>query len=221
MHLETTETHASLALALVPPGNILRDLAMIRGKLFTVDGLQGSRAWFDFPVLAWLGRSMDGGLLASLASSLRIPLDFGAMHWEGNFLALSIPEGFNEITLPGLGPYIIEHPASVTGTETYPRTGQSRGEWCHGPFPSGKGMICAVLHEEVASGTTDRKAKILAEATRRAGSLPRATIYSVAMVELHWYPGPDYGSSWAILSSAVAGKVRPASRSVPVIRTMA
>ncbi|OHD82192.1 MAG: hypothetical protein A3J97_12760 [Spirochaetes bacterium RIFOXYC1_FULL_54_7] len=205
-----------MALAIVPPGNVLRDLAMIRGKLFTLNGLQGSRAWFDFPVLAWLGRSLDGGLLASLASSFRLSLEFGALRWEGKLLAMPVQAGFNDAILPGLSPFILEPPASVLGEDANSAPGSDK--WCYGPFPAGKGMICAVLDETspscipVGTGRVD----ILAEATRLAGEPPRANVYSIALVELHWYPGPNYGSSWAILSSVVAGRIRTSHRSIPV-----
>jgi len=120
MHLETTETHASLALAIVPPGNVLRDLATIRGKLFTLNSLQGSRAWFDFPVLAWLGHSPDGGLLATIASSLQLPLEFGPLQWEDNFLALPLTSEFDPLGVPGLSQYLLLQPATIKDTETNP-----------------------------------------------------------------------------------------------------
>jgi hypothetical protein len=218
MHLETTETHASLALALVPPGNILRDLAMIRGRLFTLDGLQGSRAWFDFPVLAWLSRALDGGLLASLASSFRLPLEFEPLRWVGNYLSMPVPAAFNEALQPGLSPYILATQAPFEGD--IPTQGAASGSetWGPGPFPAGKGMICAVVDEEARSGIADgtRQADLLAQANRLAGNLPRAHVYSLALVELHWYPGPNFGSSWAILSSVVAGRLRSASQPIPV-----
>ncbi|MFH2115019.1 MAG: hypothetical protein ABIJ86_10995 [Spirochaetota bacterium] len=214
MHLETTETHASLALAIVPPGNVLRDLATSRGRLFTLNDLQGSRAWFDFPVLAWLGRSLDGGLLASLASSLRLPLDFGTMQWEDNYLAMPVPAGFNEAILSGLASYILPCQAMDMDSKTLPGS----DKWGCGPFPAGKGMICAVLDAEatVNATTVAGRAALLAEATRLVGEPPRANVYSIALVELHWYPGPNYGSSWAILASAVAGRLRTTDRSLPV-----
>jgi hypothetical protein len=214
MHLETTETHASLALALVPPGNVLRDLATLRGKLFTLNSLQGSRAWFDFPVLAWLGRCIDGGTLAGFASDLRNPLDFGPLRWEGNFLVLPVSGGFFPAVLPELSRYTIQRPTPGTGTGT----GSVRGNWCHGPFPAGKGLVCAALAPQAVQGGTAGTGKeaVLAEAARLAGEPPRATVYSLALVEMHWYPGPDYGSSWAILSSAIAGNVRNAARPVTV-----
>jgi hypothetical protein len=218
MHLETTETHASLALALVPPGNVLRDLAMCRGKLFTLDGLQGSRAWFDFPVLAWLGRALDGGLLASLASSFRLPLEFGALRWEGKYLAMPVPEGFTDALPPGLYPYILDPQLPFKGDETATEPSSGSEKWSPGPFPAGKGMICAMV-DEAASGWNAQeasRAELLAQANRLAGSLPRAHVYSLALVELHWYPGPNFGSSWAILSSVVAGKLRSAGRPVAV-----
>lgn len=216
MHLETTETHASLALAIVPPGNVLRELAMIRGKLFTLNELQGSRAWFDFPVLAWLGACLDGGLLANLASALRLPLEFDSLQWEGNFLALPISAEYQGIILPVLATHILGplEAGMFTGTST--GFAPATDKWCHGPFPAGQGMICATLDTKDSDNATNkaRRADILAEATRLTGEPPRANVYSIALVELHWYPGPNYGSSWAILSSAVAGKVRSAGRPV-------
>lgn len=214
MHLETTETHASLALALVPPGNVLRDLATIRGRLFTLNSLQGSRAWFDFPVLAWLRHCLDGGKLASIASALHLPLEFGPLQWEDNFLALPIPAGFDPAVLSDLPEYILQPPAS----QREPEGRQGSDKWCYGPFPAGKGLICAVLDSERPTGTTtgSGRAAILNEATRLAGQAPRANLYSLALVEVHWYPGPNYGSSWAILSSAIAGKLRGPGRQVLV-----
>lgn len=218
MHLETTETHASLALALVPPGNVLRDLAMCRGRLFTLNGLQGSRAWFDFPVLAWLGRALDGGLLASLASSFRLPLEFGALRWEGRFLALPVPAGFNEAMQPGLSSYILDSKTPTEGDASTPESAAGSETWSLGPFPAGKGMICAVMDEETSSGNAHeaRRIELLAQANKLTGSLPRAHVYSLALVELHWYPGPNFGSSWAILSSVVAGRLRSAGKQIPV-----
>jgi hypothetical protein len=217
MHLETTETHASLALAIVPPGNVLRDLATIRGKLFTLNSLQGSRAWFDFPVLAWLGHSPDGGLLATIASSLRLPLEFGPLHWEDNFLALPLTTEFDPLVLPGLSRYLLRQQASIRGAGNSPGPAPGTEKWCPGPFPAGKGLICAILDPEHPGSTSAGKGEagrsaILTEAARLVGQTPRATVYSLALIELHWYPGPDYGSSWAILSSAVAGNARSTGR---------
>ena len=218
MHLETTETHASLALALVPPGNVLRDLATIRGRLFTLNSLQGSRAWFDFPVLAWLGRYLDGGKLASIASALHQPLEFGTLKWEDKYLALPISAGFDTAVLSGLAQYILQPPAPGKGTETGHGLVPGSDKWCYGPFPSGKGLICAVLGSEGPHTTTEgtEKATILNEAKRLAGKAPRSNLYSLALVEVHWYPGPNSGSSWAILSSAVAGAVHGTEQTEPV-----
>jgi hypothetical protein len=223
MHLETTETHASLALAIVPPGNILRDLATIRGKLFTLNSLQGSRAWFDFPVLAWLGRCLDGGKLASIAAALQLPLEFGPLQWEDDYLTLPIPEGFDPAVLSGLDRYVLEPPDPERAEEPSAGLVPDSGKWCYGPFPSGKGLICAILNsmipQERTSGTG--KSAILAEATRLVGKAPGSNVYSLALVEVHWYPGPNYGSSWAILSSAVAGRIRGTGRPVPANGTSA
>ena len=197
MHLKTMETHASLALALVPPGNVLRDLATIRGRLFTVDGLQGSRAWFDFPVLAWLGRCPDGGSLATIAATLQLPLEFGTPQWEDTFLAMPIPAGFDAAALPELSRWINQAPRDGRGTNSRSRTGTGSDRWFPGPFPAGKGLICAALDPGAADGVPARTLTdaVLAQAIRLAGQAPRATVYSLALVELHWYPGPEYGSS--------------------------
>jgi hypothetical protein len=193
---------------------------MIRGRLFTLNGLQGSRAWFDFPVLAWLGRALDGGLLASLASSFRLPLEFAALRWEGKFLSMPVPAGFSEALAlqPGLSTYILDNQEPCKGDETSPEPASGSEKWSPGPFPAGKGMICAVVNDAASGGDAPeaRRAELLAQANGLAGSLPRAHVYSLALVELHWYPGPNFGSSWAILSSVVAGRLRSAGRPAAV-----
>ena len=191
--------------------SILKDLAAIRSKLFTLNGLKGSRAWFDFPVLAWLGNCLDGGLLASVAATFKLSMEFEALRWEGDFLTMPLPAVFDAAQLSDLSAFILPRQPSEANVDTC----RGSTKWRAGPFPAGKGVVCAVFDPSPLTVTPieTMRANLIAEAARLIGEPPHANVYSIAMVELHWQPSLNFGSSWAILSSALAGKTRVPNKS--------
>ncbi|GAB1457601.1 hypothetical protein MASR2M48_29090 [Spirochaetota bacterium] len=69
MGLGTSDTASSLAFVIIPPGNIAKNIADIRMRLWTLRGAASARAYFDFPVLAWMGSPIDGADLGRYSVS--------------------------------------------------------------------------------------------------------------------------------------------------------
>jgi hypothetical protein len=104
MVLGTSEAISSIALALVPPGNILASLNELRRELFKRLGAAEARAYFDFPVLAWLAKAPHGADIASLASSLQEPLRFVGMElYRGSWYLGFSPDFMNALSGIELG----------------------------------------------------------------------------------------------------------------------
>lgn len=205
MDLRTAETRGSLALALVPPGNIVRGLAGMRRTLCTVPGLAGTRAWLDFPVLAWLGSRPPDDILPAMAATLVTGLRFAVPVLVDHqvLLPLAWTEAEWSAALAMAEPDATDRPGGSDGLV-------QRG-WVTGPFPDRLGMYCATLDRTSLDDTT----ALLASIATAMGPAPSCPRYSLALVELVWMPGPGFGSSWSILASAVTGRPPAAKRNVP------
>jgi len=183
MGLGTTDTVASIALAMVPPGNVVRAIADIRRAFWTELGAASARAYFDFPVLTWLGRPLDGASLAGIASRSTLPFELIGLERLGDDVFLRFPADLSsqihEITVK-------TEPASAQ-TERQP-----------GPFEAGLGCYCASL-----SGLAVPQYPVI---DLMAVSPLRVKTYILAQIELCWVPGPTFASSWATLSSARSGR---------------
>lgn len=182
MHFETGDARVSLALALMPGGNVVKALSDARASLARARGLAGYRAYFDFPVAAWLSEPLRGPELASLATLFDFPLVLDRLTAVGG----SLFYGFSDETA-----------ASMERMPIPNRFGAGNGaaSYAYGPFPSGTGLYCG---DEVALRDS-------------LPALPpiRSRTYSLSLVELRWYDDETFASSWATLSSAWAGRKNP------------
>lgn len=183
MGLGTTDTVSSMALAMVPPGNVTGAIAEIRRSFWTDFGAASARAYFDYPVLAWLGCPLDGAALAGIAARASVFFELIGLYRRDDDIYLRFPAdlSFNIEKIRGKVPM-------ATGSTEYPP----------GPFESGLGCFCASL-----SGLSESSDRSL---DRIAASSIRAKTYLLAQIELRWTPGPSFGSSWATLSAARAGR---------------
>jgi hypothetical protein len=179
MALGTTETISSIALAMVPPGNIVRIISELRLSFWTIMGESSARAYFDYPVLAWLAQPMDGSMLARLASRLDLPFELTNFGMTGAdvFLRLGADTAQAVAELAGQVPLANE-----------------ATEWLPGPFPAGIGVYCATVAPTIT----------LPDSITAAldGQAIRARTYVLAQIELCWGPDQSLQSSWATLSSA-------------------
>lgn len=186
MVLGTTDVRTSIALAVIPPGNIIRELAAFRRRFFSAYAEPSAGAYFDFPVAAWLRSVPSGADLAWLAGSLKIPLAFSGLIRAGRDVFLALVDD----RLHALASRRFET-ARADGASPVP-----------GPFPSGLGCYCATLE----SVPEDRMDSVLGELSVCAPIGLKTGSYLIAAVELAWNPGPGRESSWAVLSSARSGK---------------
>ncbi len=184
MFLGTSEPGPSLALAILPPGNVLRELSLLRAGIFRSRGEPSARAYFCFPVLAWLAAVPGGQTLAGLAASMRAALEFGPWLSRGRDLFL----GFSPALSEACARHSLETAAGGSGS-------------CPGPFEAGLGLYCA----SVDSADESAAAALASDLNRSAPTPPRADTWLLAAVELSWSPGPGRESSWAVLSSARSG----------------
>lgn len=162
-----------------PPGNVLAGLSAYRERLFHDMGEPSARAFFDFPVVAWLRGAPDSPTLAAWARALKAPLAFGAsMARDG------------ALYLPFTGPLAGECAwlAAMIRDADAPPTAAV-------PFKAGFGLFCAFMR-----GAGD-------EALAGREPLPSGcAAYRLAVVALEWTPGPAMASSWRIRESAPSGR---------------
>ena len=187
MALGTTETVSSIGLAMIPPGNILRIIADLRASFWKIAGAPSARAWFDVPVLAWLGETIDGAALAGIAARFSCAFELGPVELRGDDVFLRFPDELARQAQQ----LACKLPLASVATAYAP-----------GPFEAGIGCYCATLpssidHSSVMSGIQGNKAGLPAI---------RAKTFILAQIELCWTPGPRLESSWATLSSARAGR---------------
>jgi len=187
MALGTTETVSSIGLAMVPPGNILRTIADLRASYWRIAGAPSARAWFDAPVLAWLGEKIDGAALAGIASRCSCPFELASIERRGDDVFLRFPDELAVQVKDIAGKLPLATPSTA---------------YAPGPFEAGIGCYCATL-----PSSTDLS-PALADVPGQAKDFPaiRAKTYVLAQIELRWTPGPRLESSWATLSSARAGR---------------
>jgi len=183
MGLGTTDTVSSIALAMVPPGNVMRSIADIRRAFWTELGAPSARAYFDVPVLTWLAEPLDGATLAGLASRCTLPFELTGLERQDDDVFLRFPA---------------EYMACISELVSKTPTATTTSEFRRGPFEAGLGAFCASL-----SGIPASKSLIIDQI---AVSSIRAKTYLLAQLELRWVPGPSYASSWATLSSARSGR---------------
>lgn len=219
MVLGTSKSLSCIALALVPPGNVLASIQALRGGLFMRYEAAGARAYFDYPVLAWLSASPRGDDLAEVAASLRAPLEFDGVVERGGAWFLSFGGRFkDELDAAGMGLRLtLAKPrGDASGFGGGPETG-CEAEACYdearggaddgagyrdgGPFEAGIGLYLAQA-AELSAERTELEA-YLREAMG-CGDF-RAASYVIAALELSYYADGQGGSSWASLSSARAG----------------
>ncbi|HAE22017.1 MAG TPA: hypothetical protein DCG47_06815 [Spirochaetaceae bacterium] len=195
MVLGTSKAISSIALALVPPGNILASINELRRELFGRLQAAQARAYFDFPVLAWLAKAPHGADIASLASSLQEPLRFKSMELYRGAWFLGFDEDFlAALSMLDLGLFDSAFPE-----------GQADGTAIEAPFAAGRGLYLA---PETAIGPERAaEARALADEQLKRGDF-NASTYLIAAIELVRYQGEGGGSSWATLASARAGEKR-------------
>ncbi len=175
-----------LALALIPPGNVLRSINMLRGALFSRFKAPSARSYFDYPVVSWLDGPPDGADLAVGAASLRETLRFKGVLLERGAWFL----GFDEAFSSALG-------AMLDGNECFVRAGAANDAAI--PFPPGIGLFLAYAADLKA----EHEKEIQSIALRLLGEEDfSSSTYLLAAVELAL--GQGYASSWATLASARA-----------------
>ncbi len=182
MGLGTSDTISSLAFVIIPPGNIAKSIADIRKRLWTLRGASSARAYFDFPVLAWLGCPLDGATLAGIASRTSMPLELVGpeRHEDDLFMC------FNEERSGDIADILSRLPLA-----------SAESKYQAGPFESGLGCFCARIPAS--------SPRIKSEDSQMAVEKLRATTYLMAIIELRWIIGSNFSSSWATLSSARSG----------------
>ncbi|MBU0928791.1 MAG: hypothetical protein KKA67_13665 [Spirochaetes bacterium] len=183
MGLGTIDTVSSIALAMVPPGNVARSISEIRKSIWKEYGEPSARAYFDYPVLAWLGSPLDGAYLAGISSRLDLPFELSGLGLTGADAFLCFSED-------GAG-------ARARVREGMPLATDA-SEFAPGPFPADVGCFCARFGGGAAPSSL-------------VGiEVPpvRAKTYLLAQIELRWVRDPSLASSWATLSSARCGKTR-------------
>jgi hypothetical protein len=178
MGLGTTETIESLALVLIPPGNVLRSISEFRKYLWSVHGLHGARAWFDFPLLAWLGSPIDNDGLSRLAADFTHPFELLAPSRYGNAIFLPFPQAILDF---------------VSGIQSRIPAADAITPHRAGPFEAGLGCHCASIGSKpVPEGT------ILAAEVR----FPvRSKTCLLAQVSLVHSTDPELYSTWRVGSS--------------------
>lgn len=219
MILGTSKSLSCIALALIPPGNVLASIQALRGGLFRRYDAAGARAFFDYPVLAWLSASPRGDDLAEVAASLRAPIAFDGVVERGGAWFLSFGGRFkDELEAAGMGLRLtLAKPrGDASGFGGGPETG-CEAEACYdetrrvqdfgsgfrddAPFEAGIGLYLAPAAELSAD-----RAELQAFVEEALGSGDfRAASYVIAALELSYYADGQGGSSWASLSSARAG----------------
>ncbi|OHD10565.1 MAG: hypothetical protein A2Z96_01990 [Spirochaetes bacterium GWB1_48_6] len=183
MGLGITDTVSSIALAMVPPGNVVRSIVEIRRAFWTELGVASARAYFDVPVLTWLAEPLDGATLAGLASRCAIPFELTGLERQGDDVFLRFPA---------------EHAACISELTAKMPIAETSSEYRPGPFEAGLGCFCASL-----SGLMTSNLPLI---DRIAVPPIHAKTYFLALLELRWVPGLSFSSSWATLSSARSGR---------------
>jgi hypothetical protein len=185
MGLGTTETTESLALVLIPPGNVLRSIAEFRKTLWSAWHMASARAWFDYPVLAWLHRELADEELSTLAARFIQPFELLAPERHGTSVFL---------------PFSKEILGYTEALEACTPVGTIESGVASGPFEAGIGCFCASLETEFDSAAL-KFPSCLQEPTR-------ARTCMLAQVSLEWTTGPSFYSSWRYISGARAHGVR-------------
>jgi hypothetical protein len=193
MVLGTSEAISSIALALVPPGNVLASVNELRRELFKRLKAAEARAYFDFPVLAWLAKAPHGADIASIASSLQEPVRFGGMELYRGSWYLSFGRDFTD-ALAGLELGLLGGAFPDSHAEAAP---------LEPPFAAGRGLYLAP--EGAIAPERAGEAKAIADELLKRGDF-RASTYLIAAIELVRYQNEGGGSSWATLASARAGE---------------
>lgn len=190
---------SSLALVLVPPGNVERSLSELRRSLWAGGGLVSARAYFDAPVLAWLSAVPDEETLLRIARDigLRFELTGYARSGRDAFLsfspdaALAVSAATGELRALGL------LAAEVPGI------GSTR--YVPGPFEAGLGCYLATLPG--LPGSVDDRASDLAADEPQPSF--RAKTCLLSLIELEWTPGDARSTAWTTLGSARVASIRP------------
>jgi hypothetical protein len=185
MALGTTEIIESLALSLIPPGNVLRDISEYRKYLWTRHGIPDARAWFDFPVLTWLGSPVDEAGLATLSEDFVYPFEILEPLRHGASIFLPFSRAIQDF--------------SLKIQETLPGINSS-SQFSTGPFEAGLGCHCASIDDD-----SEPEGAAFASGIR----FPlRARTCLLAQVRLTWTPDPELNSSWRVISSARVRGIR-------------
>jgi hypothetical protein len=185
MGLGTTETIESLALVLIPPGNVLRSVLEYRKFLWSTLELPGARAWFDFPVLAWLGSPVDDAMMTRIAGDFVHPFEVLAPVRHGDSIYLPFPQA-----IQGFAAELIP---LVIGTD-------SATDYQVGPFEAGLGCHCASFESGAEPGTAAYSPEMRFPIRSRTCLL--------SQVSLIRQPGLESGSVWRIISTARVHGIR-------------
>lgn len=127
MGLGTSETTRSLALAAVPPGNVVKAIAEARQSMWRGRGAVSARAWFDLPVVAWLGEPLDAADLSALAAGYRVSFSLGSPIERDGLVFLPFADGLAD---------------AIVSTRACTVPPGSGGTYTQGPFPGGIGCYC-------------------------------------------------------------------------------
>lgn len=179
MGLGTTETTESLALVLIPPGNVLRSIAEYRKTLWAGLRMASARAWFDYPVLSWLHHELDYEVLSRLAAEFILPFALLEPERHGASIYLPFPREILDFS---------------DTLQTINYHGKIDGGFSSGPFEAGVGCFCASLDMEEDT--------INLELLPRLSVPIRARTCIIAQVAIEWTSGPDFYSSWRFISGS-------------------
>jgi len=185
MGLGTTERIQSLALSLIPPGNVLRYIAEFRKSLWARHGMPDARALFDFPVLAWLGSPVEDRVMASLSENFVYPFEVLAPTRFGNSIFLPFSREIHGFVAEMQTQVSIAHPGT---------------QFRIGPFEAGLGCHCA-------SFEYDKEPDESVYATGIHFPI-RARTCLLAQITLTRTPGPELNSTWRVISSARVHGIR-------------
>ncbi len=188
---------SSLALALVPPGNVESALSELRRGPWAL-GVPSARAYFDAPVLAWLSSVPGGDTLSRLARDHGLRFELAGYAYSGRdaFLAFSPDAALAARAAIGELRALGQLAAAGSGTD-------SPG-YVPGPFAAGLGCYLATL-----PGPSEA-AEDLARSLGSDGQPPsfRAKTCLLSLVRLEWTPGDASSSAWETLGAARVASIR-------------
>ena len=164
---------------MIPPGNVAKEISVVRKAFWTELGSASARAFFDYPVLSWLARPVDGASLAAAASRSLLPFELIGLERVGDDVFIRLPS---------------EYAAEAARLAAAFPEASADNRYRPGPFQAGRGCYCATLSGGIEPATPIGDLVPLVAI--------RSKTYLLAQIELTWVPDDSRSSSWATLSSA-------------------